>query len=151
MEELLNGGEGKDDIIKFIDKKLYDEEKNNYFALSETLLYLFEKNSLIYLKTNKKSLDKEPMEIFKDCNKFLENKDKSEKYYDKLKNIAKLFCLGFIKAFCYTFIKRHEKSGFEPKAIIDKINKYDKMNMIKLYIYKIIYNLNNKQIDIDSF
>ena len=148
LEELLNGGEGKDDIIKFIDKKLYDEEKNNYFALSETLLYLFEKNSLIYLKSNKKSLDKEPMEIFKDCNKFLENKDKSEKYYDKLKNIAKLFCLGFIKAFCYTFIKRHEKSGFEPKAIIDKINKYDKMNMIKLYIYKIIYNLNNKQIDI---
>ena len=61
---------GKDDIIKLIDQNLSDEQKNNYFSLSETLFYFFEKNSLIYLKNILKTetLDKEPMEIFKDCN-----------------------------------------------------------------------------------
>ena len=45
----------------------------------------------------------------------------------------------------------HDKSEFDPKKIIEVINKYDKYNiikMIKLYIYKIIYNQNNRRIDI---
>jgi hypothetical protein len=37
-------------------------------------------------------------------------------------------------------------SLFNPKNIIKEINESDKINMVKLYIYKIIYNKNNKKI-----
>ena len=42
----------------------------------------------------------------------------------------------------------HDKKKFNPENVISIINKNDKINMIKLYIYKIIYNKNNKQIDV---
>ena len=42
----------------------------------------------------------------------------------------------------------HDKPKFDPKEIIKEINDCDKTKMIKLYIYKIIFNQNNKQIDI---
>ena len=42
----------------------------------------------------------------------------------------------------------HNKQEFKPKQIIETINKYDKIKMVKLYIYKIIFNHNNKQINI---
>ena len=42
----------------------------------------------------------------------------------------------------------HDKNKFNPKNVIKIINKSDKINMVKLYIYKIIYNKNNKQINV---
>ena len=78
------------------------------------MLYLFEKNSLIYLKPNinnqnlkgNQNLDGEPLEILRDCIEFLNNYIlKPEKEDSKLKEICKLFCLGYIKVFCYNFIK----------------------------------------------
>ena len=42
----------------------------------------------------------------------------------------------------------HDEHKFEPDNIIMRINKCDKMNMVKLYIYKIIFNQNNRQINI---
>ena len=62
--------------------------------------------------------------------------------------IAELFCLGYIKAFCYIFIKMHDKKKFNPENIIKIINEFDKINMVKLYIYKIIYNKNKKKINV---
>ena len=92
---------GKDDIIKLIGKNLSDEQRDNYFALSETLIYFYEKNSLIYmLKTSLSSLEQEPLEILKDCNKYLDDLEKhSKKYYDKLIYITQLFCLSYIKSY----------------------------------------------------
>ena len=92
----------------------------------------------------KKSLEEEPMEIFKDCNEYL---------YAEIENpkslpIITLFCVAYIKAYCYTFIKKHDDKGFSPKKIIETIDNDVKLKIIKIYIYKIIYNLNNKQIDI---
>ena len=40
----------KDNIIKLLNLKLSDESRDYYLALSEAMIYLFERNSLIYLK-----------------------------------------------------------------------------------------------------
>ena len=45
------------------------------------------------------------------------------------------------------FIKMHNKRKFKPDKIIEIINESDEINMVKLYIYKIIYNKNNRQIN----
>ena len=75
-------------------------------------------------------------------------------------NICKFFCIGYIKVFCHTFItmihdNKNEKLKKVPE-IINEINKLqeklkDKINIvktIKLYIYKVIYHLNNEQFDV---
>ena len=60
----------------------------------------------------------------------------------------KLFCKSYIKSYCYTFSKMHDKPKFNPKNKIKEINENDKINMVKFYIYKIIYNKNNKKIGV---
>ena len=144
--------ESNNSLIQLLEKNLSDSNNLNYFTLSETLIYFFEKNALIYLSNNKKSFEKEPSEIFKKCREFLNNPDNSGSNYGKMINITILFCLGFIKAYCYTFIKLHDQTGFKPKDIIENFINGDEdmkiVKMIKLYIYKIIYNFNNKQIDV---
>ena len=45
------------------------------------------------------------------------------------------------------FIEMHNKRKFKPDKIIEIINESDEINMVKLYIYKIIYNKNKKQIN----
>ena len=153
QKNLLNN---KDDIIiKLINKYLLNPKAEYYLALSETILYFFEKNSLIYLKSvlnkkkNKQTLYDDPLTIFLDCSDFLnEFRIDADKFYNKNANITKLFCLSYIKSYCYTFIKMHDKPKFDPNKIIKEINDCDKIKMIKLYIYKIIFNQNNKQIDI---
>ena len=147
-----------DEILNLIENNLKDNEKDNYFALSETLLYFLEKNSIIYLNNalydtkEPKLLEEEPLEIFKECSKFLhdfeKNQNKIEEKYN-IKYIIKLYCLGYIKTFCFTFIKMFDEQ--EPKCknpdnIINAINEDKLSKMIKLYIYKILYNQN--QIDV---
>ena len=135
---------GDDDILKLIEKKL----NNDNFVLAQSLLYFFEKNSLIYLKNILGSKDKnnkvvniedKPLTIFKDCIVFL--------YYyiyltaqNKLilKEIYKLFCIAYIKVFSYTFIKilnvDKNKYNNKPEEIIEVINgniSYEKENQEK--------------------
>ena len=137
----------KDIIIIYLDKKLSDESHDFYLALSDTLLYFFEKNSLMYLKDEDEDKEDPKLKIFKKCNKFLDELQK-DKIASGLTYITKLFCIGYIKSFCYTFIKNHDKKKFNPEDIIKVINKSDEINMIKLYIYKIIFNKYNKQINV---
>jgi hypothetical protein len=102
----------KNDAIKLIDKNLSDDKKDYYLSLSETMTYFFENSSLIYLKSFSKieSFEKEPLEIFKGCNDFLYKfKSNLFKAHGKLTYIMKLFCIGYIKSYCYTFIKMHDK------------------------------------------
>ena len=153
QESLLNN-EDKYVIIELINKYLSDDTKDYYLALSETILYFFEKNSLIYLEyilkeEEEESLSDEPLDIFQECNEFLsEFKSHEIKYHGQFVNITKLFCIGYIKSFCYIFIKMHDKVDFDPEEIISKINECDKIKMVKLYIYKIIYNLCKKQMHV---
>ena len=135
---------GNDNIIKTIEDKL----KNNVI-LEETLLYLFEKNSLIYFNyilENKMKYEEEPLQIFITCiNYLIDYVKKTQK-----KELCKLFCLGFIKSYCFTFIDILNKEPIweESKLIINAFN--DKMNsihkIIRLYIYKILYNKNKNSI-----
>ena len=133
-----------DNIIKSIELKL-----DNKIILEETLLYLFEKNSLIYfsyIKKNEINFDAEPLEIFKKCNKYLNDYINKSDEFEKLnfnKETCKLFCLGYIKSYCFTFINTfRDNSPKISKAIniIDIINNGNIGKMIRLYIYKILYN-----------
>ena len=149
--------ETKDNIIKFLDQKLELENnsKDYYIALSEIIIYFFERISLLYLKgfSKKKESFIEEKEneghiyVFKECNKFLSELNKDEINEGFNVNITKLFCIAYIKTFCYMFIKMHKKNKFKPENIIEIINESDEINMVKLYIYKIIYNKNKKQIN----
>jgi len=145
-----------DIIIKLIEKKL-----NDNIVLEETILYLFEKNSLIYFNgiLNKKSksvfLEDEPLEILKECLKYIGNylKNQNESKI-KAKEICKIFCLAYIKTFCYTFIKMSgdDKSKVDdPIKIIEVLNTDNTINkMIRLYIYKILYNKYNIDFFLDE-
>ena len=129
-----------------------DNKNSNYFVLTETLLYLFAKNSFIYLNNTLYDkaglLEEEPLNIFKEHIKFLEDYSYVPKKLEgKLKHICKLFCLGYIKIFLYTFIRmlkiHHQIKDFT--KIITFINKNENKNYkvkkkISIYIYKILYN-----------
>ena len=146
-----------DDIFQMI-------EKNESSILDETLLYLFEKNSFIYFEKaasieDKKIKEKkfniyyeknnpiyiifdESLSIFKNCISYLENPD------DKTKNkkLKKLFCLAYIRVYIYKFIHIFNEnfSLIDPNPIIKAINgeKETKFRfMLKLYLYKIIFNI----------
>ena len=148
---------GDDDIIKLLDKKI-----NDNFVLAETLLYFFEKNAMNYLKSiinsekqiiNEKKkketlvikLENDPLDIFKDCYELLNFYIfDPKKISSKLKEMGKLFCLGYMKAYTHTFIKSFEDAEpkfNDPKKIIDVINGDNAIyKMIRLFIYKILYN-----------
>jgi len=133
---------GDDEIITLVEIKLKDN-----FILSETLLYFFEKNSLIYLKANE-NIEDEPLEILKKCVEFLYYYIfKKEKVALKLKEICKLFCLGYIKTYIYTFINKFNDDKWKKsKNIIKVINGDNSIyKMIRIYIFKILYN--NYKID----
>jgi hypothetical protein len=91
-------------ICSLIDKNLMNNENGNYLALSETLLYYFEKNSIIYLKKAlydiKKPilLDNEPLDIFIEYIKFLGDCKDNPKKIEKEKKLKK-----HIKALLFRF------------------------------------------------
>ena len=147
--------EKNDKYIKLINENISDGQQPYYFALTETLLYFFEKNSIIYfnnifysLKEEKEGIlmEKEPMSIFKDCISYLQDfaDNKTRKYDKNNKYVARFFCLGYIRIFIYIFIKMFDDDDAkfkEPEKIIEIINENKNIkNMIKIYIYKILFN-----------
>ena len=80
----------------------------------------------------------------KKCIEFLEDYNSNKKnLVGKLKHIGKLFCLGYIKTYCYIFIKMFDKSESNYKEIFKVVNKKGNIiKMIRLYIYKIICKKN---------
>jgi hypothetical protein len=151
----------ENEIINLIENLLNENNNNDNksFVLSETLLYFFEKNSHIYLNNtiyNKKEnvlLDDEPFEIFKECLLFLVNYiNNPNKLKGRKKNICKLFIIGYIKTYLYTFISLISLSSqkiSDISKIIKSINDNISISeIIKLYVYKVIYNKNNRRIDV---
>ena len=140
-------------ILKVLEENLY---KNT--VLQQIILYLSECYSLKFynsiLNSHKKSinLEDEPLNILKECIKYLDIYiEKPEKLNLKSKEICKYFCLGYIKTFCFTFIKILNDNNIklnEPKKIKDIFNGDSSIcKTIQLYIYKILYNNNNKNIN----
>ena len=146
-----------DEILILLEKKI-KENKNEY--LSHILMYYFEKMSQIYLdnyfksKTDKKEeknlLEKEPLDVFKKCIDLL---SKNASSGSKIINVSKLLYIGYIRVFLYKFeenIRIKSEKLIEPKEIIKEINalKNNISFIIELYFYKIIYNKNNKDINV---
>ena len=136
------------------------ENKNEYF--SQIILYYFEKVSYIYLenyfksKTEKKNeknlLEKEPLDVFKKCMELLSGYFSSK---SEIKNVSKLVYIGYIRVFIYKFEEyRREKSEKlnNPEIIIKSINLFKNRIsfMVEFFYYKVIYNKNNKEIDVFS-
>ena len=135
---LTNESNNFDNIIILIENHL------NNVVLAETLLYLFEKNSLNYFNNilkNEKS-DGVPLEILKDCIKYLNNYiNKPTEIKLKIKEYWKLFSIGYIKTFCYIMFKNNESKIGKPELIIEELKKDNSVYlMIRLYIYKILHN-----------
>lgn len=138
---------GEEVTLKLLEKKLNGE---NAINLGEMLLYFIKKNSLKYFQNvlNQKeiiNLDDEPLKIFLEAIKFLDiYLTKPEKCSSFLKELFKLFCLSYMKAFCYMFIKMFDDDQpklKDPKKIIEIINgKNSIYKIIRLYIYKVLYN-----------
>ena len=154
---------GEDCIIKLLNKLI---TKN--FVLEETLLYFFEKNSFYYLEniinseieievTNEKKvkekkklivkLDNIPLDIFKNCYDFLYVYIFKQKELNSQKSIeiCKLFCISYIKSYIHIFIKSFEEKENlkfqDADKIINVINGNNPIyKMIRIYIYKILYN-----------
>ena len=89
-----------------------NSEQENYFSLTETLLCFFEENSLIYFnniyydskETKDYLMEKESMDIFKECIKFLQDLiDRNNKYDRKNKYVIKLFCIGYKNILLYIY------------------------------------------------
>ena len=154
--DYLLGDEGR--IVPALENILKDNKESNNFVLTETLLYFFEKNSNIFIdrimnEKNKNkvimTLDNEDiLNVFQKSIKFLDDYNNPKKYKDKNRNVCKLFCIGFIKTFCYYFINFLQNSNSKienAKNIIKAVNESKTASkIITLYIYKIIYNINNK-------
>ena len=151
--------EEKNEIIKLIENNLQDSQKDNYFALTQMLLHFFTKSSLIYFNKfyyefdeKEPLIEKEPLDIFKNCINFLQDTIESNRKYEKNnKYITKFFCLAYIKIFIHMFIQMFDADVTkykDPEKIIEFLNEKKLINkMARLYIYKILFN----KYQIDAF
>ena len=168
FENILSNLTTKSDIIfQMIEKK-------DSIVLDETLFYLFEKNSFIYFEKAKFIVDKikmkrkfknffdnknpiyiildEPLNIFEECIKYLENILIKDDAKTKNKKMKKLFCLAYIRVYIYNYIHilKENPTKIDDNKIIKIINgdKTTKFRfIIKLYLYKVIYNLFGRDIN----
>ena len=132
---LFENDDDEDKKTKGEDKKTKDEKK---IAKAEE-------------KKIKKSTG--PFKLFNKCIKYLNDYNKgNDKLDGKNKNICKLFCLGYIRAYCYTFIDLIDSgsSNLENATkIINEINNSKSFSkMISFYVWKVIYNKKKKNFDI---
>ena len=162
------------DVAVIIENILSEKENRDekiYNALNETLLYYFEKNALMYfndvfhgkdkmlfendeeIEDNKGEKKIGPLKLFSKCVKYLLDYNKGNTKLDgKNKNICKLFCLGYIRAYCSKYIDLIDSGSpnLEDAAkIIKEINNSKGLSkIISFYVWKAIYNKNKKIIDI---
>ena len=148
---------------------LENKSKNNW--ISETLIYVFEEISIIYIQNlideNEKKKKEKQINIllylkdfFEKCAIFLEstenqeNKKKSKNDLEKSNiNLKKFFSISFIRVYLKIFIdwidKRLITKGIEIDEIIQIINGKENnkfRDMIRYYIYKLVYNFNKQDI-----
>ena len=121
------------------DKKLKDENKNNE-----------EEDKKKEKKTEKRI---GPLKLFNRCVRFLIDYNKgSDKLNGRNKNICKLFCLGYIRAYCFKFIdliNSRSPNLENASKIIKEINdSKDLSKIISYFVWKVIYNKNKKNADI---
>ena len=134
------------DIFHGKDKILFDNDEDE------------EKKDEKKLKNEGKKEEKKmgPLKLFNKCVKYLldynKDKEKNEKFEGKNKNMCKLFCLGYIRGYCFKFIDLIDSEspnlGNASKIIKEINNSKDLIKNISFYAWKAIYNKNKKNIDI---
>ena len=177
----------KDKFQDFLDSlsnpnlKILDNKTNNA-CIKETLTYLFEQISIIYIENLKninleikyekrKNIILDLQSFFARCLELLEYVYKDENYLiknkgqeskpqnkkeEKIKSnieLKKLFCLAFIRVYLKLFIDWIDKNRLKSSEIeeIIKIINGNEINsfreMIRFFIYKILYNMNQQDIN----
>ena len=154
-----------DESLKILEDKMINND-----WIKETILYIFEQLSIIYIQNsindNQKQKEENQKNILVDlksfldkCCKFLEklHKDpklKNEKDEEEKINtyIKRTFSLSFIRVYLKTFIDwigKGELKENEIGEIIENINGKESnefRDMLRYFIYKIIYNIKGKDI-----
>ncbi len=133
------------DIFLGKDKMLFENDEGDKNTKEE------DKNTKEEDKKKEKRIG--PLKLFSKCVKYLIDYNKgNSKLEGKNKNICKLFCLGYIRAYCSTFIDLIDSSSpnlKDAKKIINEINNSKSLSeIISFYVWKAIYNKNKKNIDI---
>ena len=156
LVSLENFKDKGDDIVLVIENAIKNKKKE---YISHIMMYYFEKLSHVYLdnyfkskiekKNEKNLLEKEPLDIFKNCLNFLSDLNNIN---IKIKNVYKLFCVGYIRVYLYKFeeyIRNKSSKINNPIDIINSINSFKKpiSSTIELFYYKIIYYKNKKDIN----
>ena len=155
------------DVALIIESILENEKDKSNIALSDTLLYYFEKNSFMYFNNVLNSKEEEepilfdndeekplkgPLKLFSECVVFLNDLKNNNDLKGANKNLCKLFSIGYIKSYCYNFIKLLDSCDTrlgKSSKIISEINKAEGLSkIISFYIRKIIYHRNKENIDI---
>ena len=159
LDSISNFENRKDEILLFLEEKI-SYKKNGY--ISQILLYYFEKICHIYLdnyfkskidnKNEKNLLENQPLEVFKKCSILSSKFNESN---SKIKNISKLLYIAYIRVLIYKFeeyIREESSKLSNAKEIINAINslKNTISFIIELFYYKVIYNKNNRDINIFS-
>ena len=163
--------QGSLDKLSKPDLKILEDKINNDW-IKETLIYIFEQISIMYIQNLIKDNDKEKPEnkknIVYDLKSYFELCcEKVEKIYktslnndsDKIRsnvnvNLKKLFALSFIKVYLKVFIdwiiKDKLTKDKEIKEIIEIINGQEKnpfRDIVQCFVYKVLYNMNQQDIN----
>ena len=150
--------------------KILEDSINDDF-IKEALLYTFEQISLIYMYNLRTQNDKRKKEnqmniliniktFFENCIMLLENsyKDPELKFEEERENLninlKKLFALSFIRVYLKVFIDWISRDEFtksnDIEEIISIVNGEENSkfrDVLRYFIYKIIYNINKLDID----
>ena len=172
--EITKFGKILSDFTKESDDFMQMIENINSKELDNILLYLFEKSAFLYFENAETIKDKslkeekfkkfsetsdssdiiynEPLNILKNCIKYLQIILKKDDVESKNKNMKKLFCLAYIRVYIYKFAyilnKSQRKKDYEEIIKVIDGEPKNKLNfMIRLYFYKLIYNINGANIE----
>ena len=142
--------------------------------LDNILIYLFEKSTFLYFENAEKIKDNslkekkfkkfsetsessdiiydEPLNILKNCIKYLQIILKKNDVESKNKKMKKLFCLAYIRVYIYKFAhilnKSQRKKDYEEIIKIIDGEPKNRLNfMIRLFFYKLIYNIYGANIE----
>ena len=153
--------------------KILEDNINNEW-IKETLIYTFEYISIIYIqnlineneketKDNKKNIVYDLKSYFESCVEFLEKlynyneKKGEEKEEESNINLKKCFALAFTRVYLKVFIDWINKKKFTKSSEIEEIIKIINgkefnsfRDILRNFIYKIIYHMNEQEQDISK-
>ena len=151
----------KNSFLEEVIMNIFERKLLKYFELIPTLNEeLLEELYKTYFEQNQKTKNKtgiifdNSFTVFESCIKILDSISKSQKQNNEENtNLLKLYCIVYVKLYLYhmtNFLFDDFEQMKSIKEIIDCINNLsnkDFSKVIKIYILKLFYNLNNNNYD----